>query len=112
MCPIVSCRKILDWNVENSWHCGHIISHFYGGETNLENLRPICPTCNKTMNYRNWVEYEDEICKQIIETTYFNNNNKIICLNENCKNKIGKDNYKYLVYTDNLPKKGVPFQWH
>jgi len=31
------------------FHCGHIIAEVNGGETNVENLRPICAQCNLSM---------------------------------------------------------------
>jgi hypothetical protein len=40
-CPIYNCNNILDFNIVNSWHCGHIISVYNGGTTDLDNLKPI-----------------------------------------------------------------------
>ena len=37
----------------NSFHCGHVISEADGGPTSVENLRPICATCNLSMRTQN-----------------------------------------------------------
>ena len=39
------------------FECGHVISEFNGGNINIENLRPICSLCNKSMGKKNMVEY-------------------------------------------------------
>ena len=31
----------------NSFHCGHVISEADGGPTTVDNLRPVCATCNQ-----------------------------------------------------------------
>jgi 5-methylcytosine-specific restriction endonuclease McrA len=43
-----------------SFHCGHIISEFNGGEINLDNLKPICSSCNLSMGKRNMEEFMAE----------------------------------------------------
>jgi len=35
------------------FHCGHVISHADNGPMTLENLRPICATCNLSMGTEN-----------------------------------------------------------
>jgi hypothetical protein len=35
------------------FHCGHVIAEACGGETTLENLRPICEKCNLSMGTQN-----------------------------------------------------------
>jgi hypothetical protein len=42
-------RKYLD---VFSYHCGHVLSEHYGGETTLKNLRPICALCNTSCSVR------------------------------------------------------------
>jgi hypothetical protein len=37
----------------NSFHCGHVISEAMGGSTTVENLRPVCATCNLSMRTQN-----------------------------------------------------------
>ena len=53
-CSICSVHTISQLDFE----CGHIISHANGGPTNLDNLRPICNQCNKSMSSVNMNEFE------------------------------------------------------
>ena len=39
------------------FHCGHIIAEVNGGETNVENLRPICAQCNLSMGSMSMDEF-------------------------------------------------------
>jgi hypothetical protein len=43
--------------------CGHIIAHALGGIDNVDNLMPICKTCNKDMGIMNLFEYKGMIEK-------------------------------------------------
>lgn len=43
-----------------NYECGHIISRKNGGETTLQNLRPICGKCNKSMG----IEHMEDFMKQ------------------------------------------------
>jgi hypothetical protein len=36
-----------------SFHCGHIIAEANGGELKMDNLKPICPSCNSSMGTTN-----------------------------------------------------------
>lgn len=42
-------------------HCGHILARAKGGRTDVENLRPICASCNLRMKTRNLNEYFAEM---------------------------------------------------
>lgn len=42
----------------NSFHCGHIIAEVNGGKTSVENLRPICASCNLSMGTENMEEFK------------------------------------------------------
>ena len=42
------------------FHCGHIISEINGGKTNINNLKPICSTCNLSMGRKNMDEFAKE----------------------------------------------------
>ena len=44
-CPVCKVNEINQRNFE----CGHVISEIKGGETKLENLRPLCNKCNKSI---------------------------------------------------------------
>jgi hypothetical protein len=39
------------------FHCGHFISEFNGGEMTVNNLRPICASCNSSMGKSNMDEF-------------------------------------------------------
>lgn len=40
------------------FECGHVISVFYGGTNGLNNLKPVCKTCNNDMGTMNMEEYK------------------------------------------------------
>jgi hypothetical protein len=78
-CPIVGCPSIMTEKETDTWHCGHVISHKNKGHTEVNNLRPICPHCNRKMNYRNWDEWENEHINKLINDKYFSESQKISC---------------------------------
>ena len=41
-----------------NFECGHIVSVKEGGETNIENLLPICSSCNKSMGTENLMVFK------------------------------------------------------
>lgn len=42
----------------NDMECGHIVAHALGGATTIDNLMPICKTCNRDMGIMNLMEYK------------------------------------------------------
>jgi 5-methylcytosine-specific restriction endonuclease McrA len=50
------CCKLTDISQMN-FSCGHIISENNGGEINLNNLKPICVSCNSSMGTKNMDEF-------------------------------------------------------
>lgn len=50
------CCKITEID-KLSFHCGHIISEKNGGEICVDNLRPICQSCNSSMGTQNMNEF-------------------------------------------------------
>ena len=42
-----------------NFECGHIISDYNKGKISLDNLRPICSSCNKSMGRQNWDDFEN-----------------------------------------------------
>ena len=47
--PCYTCgEKQID--VTESWHAGHVIPESKGGPTSIDNLRPICASCNLSMH--------------------------------------------------------------
>lgn len=80
---IPKCLKILVWNKNigkekgigkcyvceseidsKDFECGHIISVKDGGENILDNLLPICSSCNKSMGTKNLHEFKKEYFKK------------------------------------------------
>ena len=49
----------------DNFECGHIISVFYGGKTHIDNLRPICHTCNSDMSIMNLEDYKSKLEESI-----------------------------------------------
>jgi hypothetical protein len=43
-----------------SWEAGHVLSEAKGGKTNVENLRPICLPCNRSMGTKHMFEFIKE----------------------------------------------------
>ena len=58
VCPISFCDNLLRKGVKNGFQCGHIISEYNGGITEVSNLRPICPGCNQSMGRKNWGDWD------------------------------------------------------
>ena len=44
----------------NSYSAGHVIPEIFGGKTTIDNLRPICNSCNSSMGTKNLYEYKNE----------------------------------------------------
>lgn len=68
--------------------CGHIISVAKGGTNNIDNLKPVCSTCNKSMGTKNIEEFKKEYFEKIKndpieEKCYY------------CKDSVKECNYKY-----------------
>ena len=42
----------------NSFHCGHVVAEANGGATTVDNLRPICATCNTSMGTENMHDFK------------------------------------------------------
>jgi len=40
-----------------NWHAGHVKPHCEGGPDTVENLRPLCPTCNFSMGRKHMANY-------------------------------------------------------
>lgn len=45
----------------HNFECGHITSVYYGGNTTLDNLEPVCRECNREMGVKNLFTYKKEI---------------------------------------------------
>ena len=54
--PCWCCERAYIRQIE--FHCGHIIAEASGGQTTLDNLRPICAQCNLSMGTQNMLEFK------------------------------------------------------
>ena len=52
------CCKMSDIT-QMSFHCGHVVSEHNGGLLSLDNLLPICQSCNSSMGTRDLREYKE-----------------------------------------------------
>lgn len=50
-CPYKKCVNTI---YKNNYSCGHIISEYNDGKTDISNLRPMCHGCNNKLGKRNW----------------------------------------------------------
>jgi hypothetical protein len=112
------CRKNIIKQI--SFHCGHIISERNGGSTTLNNLIPLCQTCNLSMGRHNMNEFvkkygfhdelDNSLPKKIINKTKkkLNTNNNLIIKDnemnsdEMNNNEINTNNYKNSIDSSNL----------
>jgi 5-methylcytosine-specific restriction endonuclease McrA len=49
------CKKTID---SKNFECGHVLAVAKGGKTILQNLRPICGVCNKSMGTENLQQFK------------------------------------------------------
>ena len=42
----------------DNFECGHVVSLYHNGDTQLDNLEPICRMCNGDMSIMNLYEYK------------------------------------------------------
>jgi len=58
-CTVCNTTKISQFN----FHCGHVIAEKNGGDICIENLKPICKSCNSSMKTMNLDEYKQQYFK-------------------------------------------------
>jgi len=91
-CLICNNNIISRFSGNNKFHCGHIESEANGGDIGINNLLPICGTCNSSMGTTHMDEY--------VKSQFPNNWNNY----KNRKYKIPNTNNN-----DNINKKGYIF---
>jgi len=64
-CPITDCKKFIS---SNSFSTGHLISEQHGGKLNIDNLHPICISCNSKMGIKKWEDFDNSSYLKIIDT--------------------------------------------
>lgn len=50
-------------NALEGWEAGHVQAVAHGGSDSIDNLRPVCSTCNKSMGTMNMDEYKNRYLK-------------------------------------------------
>jgi hypothetical protein len=51
--------------IQSDFECGHVIAEALGGKTDVDNLRPICITCNRGMLTKNLYEFKKQFEKSL-----------------------------------------------
>jgi transposase-like protein len=67
----IGCGKLI---YQGDFECGHIIAESKGGLTRVDNLKPICSQCNKSMQTQNLEEYKKIYFKKKKQNIVMNNN--------------------------------------
>ena len=49
-----------------TWNCGHVVSDHHGGETTVENMRPVCFGCNQLMKTQNMMLFKSTFYPQAV----------------------------------------------
>lgn len=64
---------------QSKFHCGHILSEVNGGELHIDNLKPICESCNKSMGVTNMVDFKKQLISNdmTVDTTANTINDKL-----------------------------------
>jgi 5-methylcytosine-specific restriction endonuclease McrA len=90
------CSEEID---SKNFEAGHIIPEAKGGPTNIDNLRPICSCCNKSMGTQNMDGFKKKYMKQkqiekvIPLTVDFQNMNKKNTYTNTCANTFDREIY-------------------
>ena len=92
------------------FHTGHIIAEACGGLTNIDNLKPICESCNKSMKTKNMDEFQKQLIsidrievniglskEKILKNTILNEYNNVVkMINDKYNLVIRKDGHQAL----------------
>ena len=85
------CCNITDIT-QMKFHAGHIISEYNDGEMHIDNLKPICESCNKSMGIKNMDEFINILhSSTILENEPILSNNDIITEINSIYNNIKTD---------------------
>ena len=94
-----TCHKEID---SKHFECGHVIADSDGGDITIENLRPVCSLCNKSMGTMNMNIFKDKLAKssKIVILSQFLNKYKFVSNQPNLSNQ---QNLSYLSNLSNQP---------
>jgi len=65
------------------FHCGHIIAEAMGGPTTLNNLTPICKSCNKSMRTKNLYDFKATLKDTDVDMVDINEKKNITIIKQN-----------------------------
>lgn len=86
------CNKEID---SKHFECGHVVARKKGGEDKLDNLRPICEECNKSMGTQNLQEFKNYFLGMIVNKNHILKKNYI---KKNFLDKLTKSQLFYLYF--------------
>ena len=69
------CSKEID---SKHFECGHIIAVSNGGTNTLQNLKPLCSLCNKSMGSQNLEEFKNNYMSHVMENKHKNTQQNMI----------------------------------
>lgn len=81
MIGLCMCCSITTIDHEN-WDCGHVVSEKNNGKNTIDNLRPICRSCNLSMRTENMLEFMNRcgfVKPKNWDGSVHSNNSDIIC---------------------------------
>jgi hypothetical protein len=90
--------------MQGSFECGHIISRSNGGDMSVTNLKPICKTCNSSMNTQNMDDFMKQWNLKIIKPVGIKESDNSINKKKPTKKTPNKEN-KYICDNDTNEKK-------
>lgn len=58
--PCHACGRLIS---QQEFECGHVVAVAHGGSDGLDNLRPLCRACNRSMGTKTLDEFKDELAR-------------------------------------------------
>ena len=88
------CQSKID---SKHFECGHIVAKSAGGQDTIDNLRPVCDLCNKSMGVKNMNQFKEKFNKQTEQYCACPNSNVTMWTHDyickKCKKSISYDKY-------------------
>jgi 5-methylcytosine-specific restriction endonuclease McrA len=79
----VGCGKMI---YQSDFECGHIVAEINGGDMNIDNLKPICGQCNKSMGTMNLEKFKAKYF-DLSDSDESINDNIVVSSNKKSKRK-------------------------
>lgn len=94
VCPIFNCGTIMYKNIPYGFHIGHKISLYNKGTNDIDNLAPICASCNSRMNTTDFDDYNENEKLKYIWKKYKTSE----CQGDKCNKDINRTNFRYIEF--------------